>query len=350
MIKVFIPTIIIAVVLIGSIYACYRCYHATAWWRWFGLFPLLLLYIIVYGFTIGYYQLNVREVTYESKDVPLAFDGYKIAQISDLHCGSGFCGPYRALLRQAVDKVNSLKPDMICCVGDLQTLVPQEAIDCQEELSSLKAPDGVYSIMGNHDYVSYSNFSPSEQRRQIQLTRDTQRSFGWSLLDNENRYVYRESKTADGTVKRDSILIVGEENWGLPPFPQRGNLKKALRGTPLSPDTAYRSSGAVPFTVLLSHDPNAWRHHVLPIFRPNIMLAGHTHGTQFSFLGWTPASMAYKEWGHEYYDNNGEDSRKPTGKDPETLLSVSTGFGGNLPFRFGMPREIVLITLKHKRK
>lgn len=354
MLKVFIPSIIIGLVLLCSVITIYRCAISTAWWRWFALFPILLLYIILYGFTWGFWQLKVTELTFESEAIPESFDGYKIAQIADLHCGGAFWGPYRGLLGDGVEKVNSLKPDMICVVGDLQNFLPKESMERSKELSALKAPDGVYSIMGNHDYASYSGLSPKAQAEQIALTKKAQASFGWTMLNDEHRYIYRETKQADGTVKRDSICVIGEENWGLPPFPQKGDIKKAVSRT--SGVTATDSTVYVPikdntetFSILLSHDPNAWRHHVLPVFRPDIMLAGHTHGTQFSFFGMTPASMTYDEWGGFYYDNNGKDSREPTGKKRETLLSVSTGFGGNLPFRFGMPREIVLITLKHKR-
>lgn len=355
MIKVLIPSIIMGIVLLGSVYALYRCIIATSWGRWCAVFPMLLLYIIIYGFTWGYCQLKVRNITFESERVPEAFDGYKIAQISDIHCGGGFTGPYKWLMANSVKKVNSLNPDLICFVGDLQNFVPEEPKALSKELSSLKAKDGVYSVMGNHDYVSYSGLAPREQAKKIAETRQLQASFGWTMLQDEHTYIYREKKNADGTMQRDSICLIGEENWGLPPFPQYGDIKKALvtplkgskqqNGQPVM--TAKDNTGAL--SVMLSHDPNAWRNHILPVFRPDITLSGHTHGAQFSFFGLTPAQKIYKEWGREYYDDNGQDSRTPTKREKETMLSVSTGFGGNLPFRFGMPREIVLITLKHKK-
>ena len=159
MLKVFIPSIIIGVVLLGSVIAIYRCAISTAWWRWFALFPILLMYIILYGFTWGFWQLKVTELTLESSAIPESFDGYKIAQISDVHCGGGFWGPYRRLLGDGVEKVNSLKPDMICVTGDLQNFLPKEPLSHSKALSALKARDGVYSIMGNHDYASYSGLS-----------------------------------------------------------------------------------------------------------------------------------------------------------------------------------------------
>lgn len=334
MIKVLIPSFIVAFVFFGSLYLAYRCIIATSWWRWCAILPLLLLYIIIYGFTWGFCQLNVKEVVYEDESVPESFDGYKIAQISDIHCGGSFWGPYRHLLGESVDKINELNPDAICFVGDLQNFLPKEAKEFKAEFSRLKAKDGVFTIMGNHDYASYSKLGPMEQRNEIRKTREMQRSFGWDMLQDEHRFIYRTRATSDTTTVRDSICIIGEENWGLPPFPQRGDINKAIAGLDSLPRKASDPSPF--FTLMLSHDPNAWRHHILPVFRPNVTLSGHTHGTQFAFFGWTPAKNIYQEWGGFYYDHN-------------SLLSVSVGLGGNLPFRFGMPREIVLITLKHKK-
>ncbi len=271
--------------------------------------------IVLWGITGGFCQLRVRHVTYTSADVPPAFDGYRIVQFSDAHVGT-FRGAYASLLKKSVDTINAQNPDLICFVGDIENFSPKELIPHAEAFSSLKAKDGVFTIMGNHDYSSYIRVSPGEQARLVHQTRQMQQDFGWRLLSNANATIRRGG---------DSITIIGEENWGKPPFPQFGKLDKALAGL----------TAPYGFTVMLSHDPTAWRAHILPVFRPNITLSGHTHGTQFYIFGWSPASMVYKEWGGEYYDGT-------------SLLNVSTGFGGNFPFRFGMPREIVVITLKRK--
>lgn len=271
--------------------------------------------IVLWGITGGFCQLRVRHVTYTSADVPPAFDGYRIVQFSDAHVGT-FRGAYTGLLKSSVDTINAQKPDLVCFVGDIENFSPKELTPHAEAFSSLKAKDGVFTIMGNHDYSSYIRVSPGEQARLVHQTRQMQQDFGWRLLSNANATIRRGG---------DSITIIGEENWGKPPFPQFGKLDKALAGL----------TAPYGFTVMLSHDPTAWRTHILPVFRPNITLSGHTHGTQFSIFGWSPASMVYKEWGGEYYDGT-------------SLLNVSTGFGGNFPFRFGMPREIVVITLKRK--
>ena len=326
MFRVLLPSIIIGTVLVLSVFAVYKLLLAHAIWKkCLALLPLILLFIIIYGFTWGFWQLKVREVTYESTDIPEAFDGYKIVQVTDVHTGGAFWGPYKGLMKDGVEKINALNPDLICMVGDLQNFLPKELEPFKEEFSSLKAKDGVLTVMGNHDYCSYSGLSISGQKKQIQKTRDMQKSFGWKMLENEHFYIHRDS---------DSILVLGEENWGKKPFPQRGDLKKTLNGLTIDPET--KTPVPPTFSLFLSHDPNAWKKHILPAIHPNITLAGHTHGSQFSFFGWSPVQHIYNEWGGVFYEKT----------HTEALLSVSTGFGGNLPFRFGMPREIVVITLK----
>ena len=380
MVRLFVPIIVISLAFLSDAYIFHRYINTTSMWRWtwwapltivigffikflffnkglveeyattniflllmvlvcvpkllFSLFSFIpkvgtyigmfvavgIIGIILWGITYGFCQLKVREVVYESTDVPSGFDNYKIVQFSDAHVGS-FYGPYKHLLKESIDKINSLNPDLVCFVGDIENFTPEELITHQQAFSALHAKDGIMSIMGNHDYSSYIRVTNRERAALVARTRQTQRSFGWQLLENENRLIYRSN---------DSIYIVGEENWGKAPFPQYGNIKKALSGV----DTQS-------FIIMLSHDPNAWRSHILTEFSPNITLSGHTHGTQFSIFGWSPASMMYNEWGGEHYYEKGE---------KKCLLNVSTGIGGNFPFRFGMPREIVVITLKHKNK
>lgn len=283
-----------------------------------------MVYMILWGITYGFGEFQVRRITYESPDVPEAFDGYRIAQFSDAHSGV-FTGPYKHLLKESIDSINALNADLICFVGDIENFSPSELQEHKKEYSRLHAKDGVMSIMGNHDYSAYVKVSDRERYNMVQETRQLQRDFGWDLLENEHRVITREK---DGC--QDSIVIVGEENWGKPPFPQYGNLKKATEGLCIDKD----------FTVLLSHDPTAWTRHVMPFMHPEITLSGHTHGTQLSLFGWSPASMAYDQWGGEYTQQY---------KEKNMLLSVSTGFGGNFPFRFNMPREVVLITLKKSK-
>ncbi|MBR4379373.1 MAG: metallophosphoesterase family protein [Prevotella sp.] len=239
---------------------------------------LAVIYIILYGITIGFSKLEVRHITFESSRVPAAFDGYKIVQFSDSHTGS-FRGPYAHLLQQSIDTINAQHPDLVCFVGDIENFTPNELEPHRAAFSSIKAKDGVMTIMGNHDYSTYLRLPPREETAMVQRTRDMQRSFGWDMLENENRTIRRNG---------DSILVIGEENWGLPPFQQYGDIRKALGDITLTLDKDKRTPT---LSLMLTHDPNAWRHHVMPVIVPDITLSGHTHGTQFSLFGWSPASM-----------------------------------------------------------
>lgn len=285
--------------------------------------------IVLWGITAGFCQFRIREVVYESPYVPKAFDGYRIVQISDAHTGS-FRGPYKNLLAESLGEVNALKPDLICFVGDIENFTPAELTDHKAEYSQLKAKDGVIAVMGNHDYSSYVKVSPRERAAMVAETRQVQRDFGWDLLENESRVIRRDNG--------DSIVIVGEENWGMPPFPQYGNMKKATATLNINKEKHLADDG---FVVMLSHDPNAWEEHVLPVIHPDITLSGHTHGTQMTFFGWSPASMMYKYWGGESFKRD---------KERNMMISVSTGIGGNFPFRFNLPREAVVITLKRSER
>lgn len=312
---------------------------------WIGMLTALgVVWIILWGISFGFAKLKVRHIVYESPFVPEAFDGYRIVQFSDAHIGT-FRGLYHRLLQEGIDTINALKPDLVCFVGDIENFSPSELEPHANALSSLKATDGVLSIMGNHDYSTYVKQSARERMAAVAKTRQLQRSFGWNLLENGHCVIYRGNTVGAGKLCRDSIIVVGEENWGKPPFPQLGDLHKALNGLPLHGKRIRNEAEAPIFSVMLSHDPTAWREHILPFYHPDITLSGHTHGAQLSLFGWSPASMVYEEWGGEYYDVD-KDVELPQRQ--RRLLSVSTGFGGNFPFRFNMPREVVLITLKHK--
>jgi len=311
---------------------------------WLGLAGAVgIIGIILWGITIGFTQVRVRRIVYESPYLPKAFDGYRIVQFSDAHVGT-FRGVYAHLLKESVDTINALNPDLVCFVGDIENFTPEELEPHKAAFASLRARDGVLTIMGNHDYSSYVNVSPKERRAMVQRTRSMQQSFGWKMLSNSHVAI-RRCVTGEGNGSYDSIVIVGEENWGRPPFPQYGDIRKSLKGLTIKDKRVVTAIGKPQFVVMLSHDPTAWRAHILPVLHPDITLSGHTHGTQFSLLGWSPASMVYKEWGGEYYDS---DSKKPAKSAQRRMLNVSTGLGGNFPFRFNMPREVVLITLKTK--
>ncbi len=267
--------------------------------------------VLLYGSLIGVDKLVVRNVEIEFDSLPPAFDGYRIVQISDAHVGSIRTG----LLQRAVETANALAPDAIVFTGDLQNKQPSELDRVASLLSSLHARDGVFSVLGNHDYGYYVNVENSEKRANEAALCLRERDFGWDLLLNGNAVVRRGA---------DSIVIAGEENDGLPPFPARADISATLRGV-----------GQEAFVVMLQHDPSAWRRHILPTGRANLTLSGHTHGGQVSLFGLRPTQLKGKE-DCGLYEKSGH------------CLYVSSGLGGVVAFRFGVPPEIVVITLRAK--
>lgn len=281
-----------------------------------GLFLVLACwYILIYGSTAGFRQFTVRHVDYCSQYLPPAFDGYRIVLFCDAHVGT-YGLPRQDILRAAVDSMNAQKADAIVFAGDLQNMHPQELYPHMELLGSLRAEDGVYSVLGNHDYAAYLDADEVTKAANCRETVSLQRQMGWVLLNNEHRSVVRGN---------DSIIIAGMENSGLSKrAPKRGNVQKALEGI----DSTH-------FVIMLEHDPTAWRRQILPDGRSRLTLSGHTHAGQFELFGWSPAALMYKEWGGMYTEGG-------------RSLYVSTGLGGFIPFRFGVPGEIVVITL-HKK-
>ena len=271
--------------------------------------------LVGYGYFVGFEQLEIREIEYVNSDLPEAFDGYRIVHFSDAHIGT-YTGSRQWLLQRAVDTINALRPDIVLFTGDLQNVYPDE-LDVQVPiLSQLKAQDGVMSVLGNHDYAVYQDCDESQKQRNNKHTIQSERKMGWTLLLNENRIIRRDS---------DSIVVAGMENWGkVKRMPRRGDVKKSLTGIS---DSA--------FVVMMQHDPTCWREKILPECKAQLTLSGHTHGGQVSLLGLSPASFSYDEWGGVYQ------------QDGRTLI-VSTGLGALIPFRLGMPGEIVVITLRKK--
>ena len=270
-------------------------------------------YVLFYGSFVGFDQITVREMTYESADLPEAFDGYRIVQFSDAHVGT-YIGGREHLLRAVVDTINAQCPDMVVFAGDLQNREPQEIRPFVDVLGGIKAKDGVFSVIGNHDYADYIEATPDIKAENEKETRELERKMGWRLLVNEHEVVRR------GT---DSIVIAGLDNDGDgKKFPQRGDVRKALEGVS---DSA--------FVVMAEHDPTCWRRKILPESRAQLTLSGHTHAMQFMIGNWSPASFVYKEWGGLFSEG-------------ARALIVSTGIGGFIPFRFGVPGEIVVITMR----
>lgn len=268
---------------------------------------------ILYGTVAGITRFEVKEAEYHSTDLPAGFDGYRIVQISDIHIGSWQGNP--EAIKQLVDKVNAQKPDLIVFTGDLVNQQSHELDGFQNILSQLHAPDGVYSILGNHDYGSYYHWkSQKAEIANLDNLIQQQKAMGWKLLNNEHDILHH---------KGDSIALIGVENDGEPPFSQFADLSKAKQGT----------DGM--FQILLSHNPTHWRREVLPDSEIPLMLAGHTHAMQGILFGHSLAELIYPEWSGMYYEGT-----------QALYVNIGIGYVG-LPFRFGAWPEITVLTL-HK--
>ncbi|PPL03948.1 hypothetical protein SAMN05444682_102556 [Parapedobacter indicus] len=276
----------------------------------------LLFLGLLYGVSRRY-RYQVRTVQVPIGGLPKAFHGLRVVQLSDIHSGS-FDNP--AAVRRGVDKVMALKPDLILFSGDLVNNRADEFEPYLDIFTHLRAPLGVYSVLGNHDYGDYVRW-PSLAAKQENLRRlmDYQRRAGWQLLLNESTTLHKDG---------DYLTLLGVENWsGRGAFSRYGNLTRALSGT-------SRNQPAI----LLSHDPSHWMAEVVTT-HPQIVLtlSGHTHGMQFGFesrwLRWSPVQYFYKQWAGLYQQGR-------------QYLYVNRGFGflGYLG-RLGMPPEITLLEL-----
>lgn len=278
----------------------------------FALIPALgVMGWFAFGFIEGWKRLELKHVTFTSPDLPPYFDGYRLVQITDFHLGS--FPPGNDFVQKVVDATNNEEPDMILFTGDLVNNQASEVEPYLDTLGQLHASDGIYSIWGNHDYCEYgNNHSIGALKRNRRMLYGYQESLGWHQLMNEHHVV------SHGMA---SIAVIGVENPGQPPFTNRSNLKKAMKG--LNPDM---------FKILLSHDPHHWRREVVGK-KIQLTLAGHTHAGQLKIGKWTPARMVFKEWGGAY-------------RIGEQMLYVSSGIGGSFPFRLGAWPELTVITLK----
>lgn len=278
----------------------------------FALIPALgVMGWFAFGFIEGWKRLELKHITFTSPDLPPYFDGYRLVQITDFHLGS--FPPGNDFVQKVVDATNNEEPDMILFTGDLVNNQASEVEPYLDTLRQLHASDGIYSIWGNHDYCEYgNNHSIGALKRNRRMLYGYQESLGWHQLMNEHHVV------SHGMA---SIAVIGVENPGQPPFTNRSNLKKAMKG--LNPDM---------FKILLSHDPHHWRREVVGK-KIQLTLAGHTHAGQLKIGKWTPAHMAFKEWGGAY-------------RIGEQMLYVSSGIGGSFPFRLGAWPELTVITLK----
>ena len=275
---------------------------------------------ILYSIFKGKYNYKVWKYTLYFDNLPKAFDGYRITQISDIHCGS--FDNYEKI-RYGVELINSQKSDVILFTGDLVNNLANEVHNWKSLFATLQAPDGVFSIMGNHDYGDYSSWETPEAKQQnLEHLFQLQKQMGWQLLLNEYCYLERDG---------EKIALIGVENWGHGRFSKYGDLNKAMEGV-----------NTEDFKILMSHDPTHWQEVVLPENKDiQLTLSGHTHGMQCGieipgWLKWSPSQYIYKYWGGMYEEG---------GK----YLNVNRGFGYHaFPGRLGVWPEITVIELKTK--
>jgi len=274
---------------------------------------------IAYGIFWGKFDLTVRNVKLGFSNLPKSFNGLKIVQLSDFHIGSFLNNPF--FVDEIVDKVNSLKPDLILFTGDFVNNVSEEVDKFLPSLSKLKSRYGNYSILGNHDYGEYIQWDSKEaKQKNLERLIKLQQDVGFTMLLNSSEKI---------KINDEEISLVGIENWGLPPFPQYGDLNKALENVE---DESFK--------ILMSHDPTHWDEQVLNYTNIDLALAGHTHGAQFGIeipgWRWSPVNLRYKRWGGLYTEG-------------KQHIYVNTGLGFiGFPGRVGMPPEITLIELERK--
>lgn len=277
----------------------------------------VLSLLFIDGITFGKYRHKVRKVKVKIANLSNSFKGYKIIQISDVHSGS-FSDPDK--LQHAIDLINEQNPDLVLFTGDMVNNVSEEFKPFIPLFSKIKAKDGKFAVLGNHDYGDYITWeSPAAKKKNLETLIDYEKQAGFDMLRNEHRIIEKNG---------EKLYILGVENWGLKPFPQFGDLNKALQNVP---NEAAK--------ILMSHDPT----HFDSIVKKHpgnvhLTLSGHTHGMQFGLdlknIKWSPVQYKYPKWA-DLYESEGK------------LLYVNRGFGVlGYPGRVGVLPEITLFELE----
>jgi len=298
------------------------------WGKLVGLvMAVVAFFCFIYGFVCGFGEMQVKRITVYVPDLPKAFEGYRIVHFSDIHLGS-YYGWRGNLPQRDVDSINAQHADLICFTGDLQNVQPEELEPYIPLMRTLRAKDGVLSVLGNHDYTWYLGIDDDEvaEKNRIEAkVRNIEKEMGWRLLCNEHIVLHRGS---------DSIYVAGTENYDKP---KRTCVSKALYG--IKPGQ---------FVLMLQHIPKQWR-ETWPstinvdedgnakdtlLVSPQLTLSGHTHGGQISFLGLRPSMFTPYDYG--LFEHEGRQ------------LYTTSGLGGTVPIRLGATAEIVVITLKRK--
>lgn len=278
-----------------------------------GLFGTLL-----YGFG-NKYRYQVNRVNLNFPELPKAFEGLKVIQISDIHSGSF---NNRKAVERGVEMILAEKPDLILFTGDLVNNLASEMDDYIDVFRRLSAPMGVFSVLGNHDYGEYVNWDSAQQKQEnLEKLKQVHAQMGWRLLMNEHVVLEKNGQ---------EIALIGIENWSAKArFPKYGDLAKA-----------YAGAEKYPFKILMSHDPSHWKAEICDKYRNiNLTLSGHTHGMQFGVeipgFKWSPVKYFYPEWAGLY--ENGQQK-----------LYVNRGFGFiGYPGRVGILPEVTVFTLNN---
>ncbi|WP_341216344.1 metallophosphoesterase [uncultured Wocania sp.] len=273
---------------------------------------------LLYGMYRGKYRFRVLNYTLHFEDLPEAFDGYKITQISDIHSGSF---DDKEKIEYGVNLIKEQNSDIILFTGDMVNNKSSEMTDWKDLFSTLKAKDGVFSVLGNHDYGDYVDWpSPDAKTQNLEDLIKLQKEMGYDLLLNESRFIEKDGQR---------IALVGVENWGAGGFKKAGDLKKAAQNVDKDD-----------FKILLSHDPSHWEQQVIKDdYHYHLTLSGHTHGMQFGieipgWIKWSPVKWRYKYWAGIY-------------KEMGQYINVNRGFGYlGYPGRVGIWPEITVIELK----
>jgi predicted MPP superfamily phosphohydrolase len=275
----------------------------------------------LYGIFQGRYNYKVLKYQLTYEDLPEAFDGFTITQISDIHSGS-FTNPEK--IQYGIDLINEQQSDVILFTGDIVNNKADEMDDWIDTFKNFKAPYGKFSILGNHDYGDYVDWPSKEDKvKNFQAVKDVHPKIGFDLLLNENRYIEKDG---------EKIALVGVENWGKG-FNQAGDLEKAAEGLQQED-----------FKILMSHDPSHWEYKVKnDAFNYHLTLSGHTHGLQMGieipgFFKWSPSQYVYKQWAGLYSEFG-------------RYINVNRGFGYHaFPGRVGIWPEITVIELKKGKR
>jgi uncharacterized protein len=273
---------------------------------------------MLYGMFVGKYNYKVLKYRLYFPDLPDAFDGYRITQISDIHVGSF---DNREKIAYGIQLINEQNSDLLLFTGDMVNNLAEEMEPWKDLFSTLKAPDGVFSVLGNHDYGDYVPWkSDKEKAENLERLKNIQAELGFQLLLNEHRYLTKEDQ---------KIALVGIENWGTGGFKKAGDLDKASAGLEKEE-----------FKILMSHDPSHWQNQVIDDPKKyHLTLSGHTHGMQFGieipgWIKWSPVQWRYKYWAGMYQEK-------------EQWINVNRGFGYlAYPGRVGIWPEITVIELK----